>query len=74
MIQLQQAIDQNLTDKQRKAVQALLGGMPVEEIATRMKSNRNAIYKLFHDARQKLRAGLENQGVTAADVQAIIGE
>ncbi|MFK7820068.1 MAG: RNA polymerase sigma factor, partial [Planctomycetaceae bacterium] len=40
-----------LTDKQRQATDALLHGMPVEEIATRSGSNRNAVYKLVHDAR-----------------------
>ena len=54
---LQELIENDLTEKQRTVVRALLGGMPVEEIATRTDSNRNAVYKLFHDARQRLKKG-----------------
>ena len=54
---LQDLIENDLTEKQRTVVRALLGGMPVEEIASRTDSNRNAVYKLFHDARQRLKSG-----------------
>lgn len=30
------------------------GGMPLQEVAVRMGTNRNALYKLLHDARQRL--------------------
>lgn len=65
---LQNLIDQSLSDKQRIAMEALLGGMPVEEIARRTKSNRNAVYKLIHDARKRLREGLEQAGFAAEDM------
>jgi len=70
--QLRDLVDNRLTQKQRKVVQAALSGLPMEEIARRMGSNRNAIYKLFHDARQKLRTGLEAAGVTAGDIEAVL--
>jgi RNA polymerase sigma-70 factor (ECF subfamily) len=57
LIQLHHLIENELTEKQRNVVRALLGGMPVEEIASRTDSNRNAVYKLFHDARQRLKKG-----------------
>src|SRR5690606_16231856 len=47
---LDDLIQSKLTDKQRQAIQALLAGLPVEEIASRTDSNRNAVYKLVHDA------------------------
>ena len=72
MRQLYRAIDQDLTDRQRFAIRALLEGIPVEEIARRTDSNRNAVYKLVHDARLRLRAGLEESGISAEEVQAII--
>ena len=72
MTQFRELIDTHLTPKQRKVMQAALSGMPMEEIARRMDSNRNAIYKLFYDARQKLRAGFESRGVTASDIQAVL--
>ena len=67
---LQELIDNELTDKQRTVVRALLGGMPVEEIARRTDSNRNAIYKLFHDGRQRLKRGFEAANFSATEIQA----
>lgn len=68
---LQRLIDEILTDKQRFAIRAALEGLPVEEIARRSGSNRNAIYKLVHDARLRLREGLESAGIMAEDINAI---
>ena len=48
---LNRLIDATLTEKQWLALTAELGGMPLEEIARRMGSNINAVYKLLHDAR-----------------------
>ena len=62
-------IDEALTKKQWMALTAELGGMPLEEIARRMGSNVNAVYKLLHDARQRLKHGLETAGYTAEDVR-----
>ncbi len=62
-------IDEALTDKQWMAITAELGGMPVEEIARRMGSNVNAVYKLLHDARKRLKRGLETAGYAAEDVR-----
>jgi RNA polymerase sigma factor (sigma-70 family) len=70
---LKQLVEQRLTEKQRTVVQADLGGMPIEEIARRLGTNRNAVYKMFHDARQKLRQGFEAAGISAEDVQAALG-
>ena len=66
---LSRLIDEALTEKQWMALTAELGGMPVEEIARRMDSNVNAVYKLLHDARQRLKHGLETAGYTAEDVR-----
>lgn len=65
---LHSAIDADLTEKQRTALLAELAGMPQEEIARRMGSNRNALYKLVHDARKRLRSSLETAGFSTADV------
>lgn len=64
---LRELIDQELTEKQRVATHAILQGLPVEEIARRTESNRNAVYKLIHDARSRLRAGFEKSGVSLDD-------
>ncbi len=65
---LQRMIDERLSDKQRAAIRGSLEGLPVEEIAARMASNRNAVYKLVHDARLKLRQALEADGFTAEEI------
>lgn len=58
-----------LTDRQRTAIEAvMLRGMPIEEVARRMETNRNALYKLLHDARQRLKRALEERGLSADDL------
>lgn len=65
---LKSLIGSSLTDRQRQATEAIMHGMPVEEIAARSNSNRNAVYKLIHDARVRLKSGLESAGYTAEEV------
>jgi RNA polymerase sigma factor (sigma-70 family) len=69
---LETQIREALTDRQRLAIRGVLAGLPIEEIASRLGSNRNAIYKLVHDAKTRLRNALEDHGVRAEDLQAII--
>ena len=59
---MHEVIENELTEKQRLALHAELKGMPLDEIARHMGSNRNAVYKLTHDARKRLKSGLENAG------------
>lgn len=61
-------IQNELTEKQKTALLAELKGMPMEEIARHLGINRNAVYKLTHDARKKLKWGLEAAGYMSADV------
>jgi RNA polymerase sigma-70 factor (ECF subfamily) len=68
---LQRLIATELTDKQRQALVAVrVRGMPLAEVARRMGSNRNAMYKLLHDARQKLKGAMEAEGLTPEEVLA----
>ncbi len=66
-----QTIREDLSDKQRNALLAELHGMPLEEIARRTGSNRNAVYKVTHDARKRLKRSLEERGFTSEDWQAV---
>jgi RNA polymerase sigma-70 factor (ECF subfamily) len=68
---MHEVIQDDLTEKQRAALLAELRGMPQDEIARHLGSNRNAVYKLTHDARKRLKRGLEAAGVTAEDVRAV---
>ena len=67
---MRRVIATRLSEKQRRALQAELRGMPLEEIARRTNSNRNAIYKLTHDARKRLREGLEAAGYGQDEIRA----
>jgi RNA polymerase sigma-70 factor (ECF subfamily) len=68
---LRRAIDEELTDKQRQALVSLkVQGMPLAEVARRMDSNRNAMYKLVHDARQKLKQALLDKGLSPEEIMA----
>lgn len=67
------AIDDSLTERQRLVLQAFLsGGMPLGEIAERLGTNRNALYKLMHDARKKLKKAVLAQGLTEAEIREIL--
>ena len=44
--------------------------IPLEEAAKRLKTNRNALYKLLHDARLRLKRRLKTEGLTAQEVLA----
>ena len=67
---MHELIRNGLTTKQREALPAELRGMPQDEIARQLGSNRNALYKLTHDARKRLKRGLEAAGFTAEDIGA----
>ena len=68
---LQRVISEELTEKQREALIATrIHGMPMEEVARRMGTNRNALYKLLHDARLRLKTRLEEEGLSPEDVMA----
>lgn len=61
------AMREALTERQRTAIQAVaVKGVPLEIVAEEMQTNRNALYKLLYDARQKLRHHLESQGLPIA--------
>jgi RNA polymerase sigma-70 factor (ECF subfamily) len=66
---MQRLMSEELTDRQHKALVAvLLRGMSPEEAARRMDTNRNALYKLMHDARKKLKKRLIAEGFCSQDM------
>ncbi len=69
---LREAIDRDLTPRQRSAVLGELAGMPAPVLAEQLKTNVNALYKLHHDARLRLRAALEERGFSETDVRGIL--
>ena len=58
------AIHEVLTPHQRTVLVALaLNGVPIDVLADRLGSNRNALYKTLHDARRRLRRHLDDCGL-----------
>jgi RNA polymerase sigma-70 factor (ECF subfamily) len=71
MTRVNRIIMEELTDKQRQALTAIMAGFPLEEAARRLGTNRNALYKMLHDARLRLKKRLEREGLTPAEVLAV---
>lgn len=60
---------EELTEKQQKVIQHLMiDPLPMTVVAEMMGSNRNAIYKLVHDARLKLKARMELEGFDPEEI------
>jgi RNA polymerase sigma-70 factor (ECF subfamily) len=60
---LSDCIGDELTPHQRRVLVALaIDGVPIDVLAERLDTNRNALYKTLHDARRKLRAALAERG------------
>jgi RNA polymerase sigma-70 factor (ECF subfamily) len=69
---IREMIQDDLTERQREAmVSIMVGGMPLEEVAHRMDTNRNALYKLIHDARKRMQKSLLMRGLTPQEVLAM---
>jgi RNA polymerase sigma-70 factor (ECF subfamily) len=68
---VQRVIKEELTERQRQAITAVMaGGMPLEEVARRLGTNRNALYKLIYDARRRLQKRLNAHGLSPEEVLA----
>ena len=58
------AISTDLTQHQRHVLVALaVNGVPIDVLAERLGTTRNALYKTLHDARRKLRGELAKSGI-----------
>ncbi len=66
---LRQAIENDLTPKQRAAIMGELREMPFDQIVELLGTSRSAAYKMLHDARRALKQRLHEAGITGADIQ-----
>ncbi|MCK6585846.1 MAG: RNA polymerase sigma factor [Anaerolineales bacterium] len=71
MRRVNRIIMEELTEKQRQALMAVMEGFPLEEAARRLGTNRNALYKMMHDARLRLKKRLEKEGLTPQEVLSV---
>ena len=75
MLRIERIIAEDLSGKQRLAMMAVnVHGMPLEQVARQMGTNRNTLYKLLHDARLRLKRRLLLEGLTPQDVLAAFAE
>lgn len=59
-------IEHELSDRQKQAIQCLVvHGIPMTVTAEIMQTNRNALYKVMHDARLKIKQILKEEGIDA---------
>lgn len=62
---LDEALKKALTKRQYQALVAVaVNNVPMDVVAEQLGTNRNALYKLIHDARRKLKLYLEEQGLS----------
>lgn len=71
---IQDVIEHELTEKQRRVLfMMVFNDVPMDEVVRHLDTNRNAIYKLLHDARRKLKAGLQAHGIEVGETLSLFG-
>lgn len=65
-------LEEDLTEKQRHVMQlSVIQGKSAAVVAKTMDMNPNAVYKLLHDARLRVKASLMEAGLSSADILAL---
>src|SRR5215216_4054450 len=71
---IQNVIEHDLTDKQRQVLSLMVfNEVPMDEVVRHLGTNRNAIYKMLHDARRKLKNGLQAHGMEVSETLTLFG-
>jgi RNA polymerase sigma-70 factor (ECF subfamily) len=71
---IQEVIEGDLTEKQRRVLLLMVfHDVPMDEVVRRLDTNRNAVYKLLHDARRKLKRGLQARGFEVGEMLTLFG-
>ena len=69
---IRDVIEHDLTDKQRQIlILMVFNDVPMDEVVRQFDTNRNAIYKMLHDARRKLKNSLQTRGFEVDDILAL---
>lgn len=69
---IRDVIEHDLTDKQRQIlILMVFHEMPMDEVVRRFDTNRNAVYKMLHDARRKLKTSLQAHGFEIGETLAL---
>ncbi len=71
MSAVMEVMEQELSERQRQALTArLVVGIPINTLSEQMNTNPNALYKLIHDARKRLKVRMIERGISPEDVLA----
>lgn len=71
---IRDVIERDLTDKQRRILTLMVfHEVPMDEVVRELDTNRNAIYKLLHDARRKIKSGLQARGFEVGETLDLFG-
>ena len=66
---LRDIMETDLTERQRHVLDLIvIQGIPTEIVEDQLQVTASALYKMTHDARRKLKAGLQSRGFSLADV------
>ena len=66
---IQEVVASDLTPRQRQALNLIVvNGVPTEEVEDLLGVTPSALYKMTHDARRKLKAGLLKRGFTTREI------
>jgi len=66
---IKEVVQRDLTDRQRQVLNlVVINGVDSEEVAERIGVSAGALYKLTHDARRKLKAGLVARGFSTHEI------
>lgn len=68
-------IQTDLSPRQRQVLRAaVFEEVPLDEVARHLGTSRNAIYKMLHDARTKIKATMEARGLSVKETLALFGD
>ncbi|HEX7975717.1 MAG TPA: sigma-70 family RNA polymerase sigma factor [Anaerolineales bacterium] len=71
---IRDVIQRDLTEKQRQVLLLMVfNEVPMDEVVRHLDANRNAVYKMLHDARRKLKSSLRERGFEMGEALALFG-
>lgn len=72
---IRSVIQNDLTPRQREVMKLMIfDEVPMDKVVERLRTNRNAVYKLLHDGRRKIKIRLLARGIELQDALSIFGE
>ena len=71
---IQDVIVHDLTDKQQYVLSAIVfKEVPLDEVVRHLGTSRNAVYKMLHDARRKIKSRLQAHGLEVGEMLDLFG-